>query len=80
VNNIAAFCILRIRFYLGDAARGLGTMVSRFIDGLTIKEDVAPSYTTAGLHVFWQKTTTPVSVARWCRRTCGAMRAADPAE
>lgn len=46
-------------------ARGMGTLVSKFIDDLTVKEGAAPPYRTAGLRVTWQKTLTPVSVASW---------------
>ena len=47
------------------AARGIGKVVSWFIDGLTIKEGVVPPYQLAALDVTWQKTRTPVSVASW---------------
>jgi isoquinoline 1-oxidoreductase beta subunit len=36
-----------------------------FIDDLTVKEGAAPPYRTSGLHVAWQKTQTPVTVASW---------------
>jgi isoquinoline 1-oxidoreductase subunit beta len=46
-------------------ARGVGTVVAKFIDDLTVKEGAAPPYRTAGLKVNWQKTQTPVPVASW---------------
>jgi isoquinoline 1-oxidoreductase subunit beta len=46
-------------------ARGIGKVVTWFIDNLTIKEGVVPPYRMAGLDVNWQKTKTPVSVASW---------------
>jgi isoquinoline 1-oxidoreductase subunit beta len=46
-------------------ARGVGKVVSWFIDNLTIKEGAVPPYRTDGLEVNWQKTRTPVSVASW---------------
>jgi CO/xanthine dehydrogenase Mo-binding subunit len=46
-------------------ARGVGTLVAKFIDDLTVKEGAAPPYRTEGLRVVWQKTTTPVTVASW---------------
>ena len=46
-------------------ARGMGSMVARFIDDLTVKEGALPPYRAAGLRVVWQKTQTPVSVASW---------------
>ena len=52
--------------WVGDsAARGVGGIVSWFIDGLTVKEGAAPPYQTQGLKVTWQKTKTPVPVASW---------------
>jgi isoquinoline 1-oxidoreductase beta subunit len=46
-------------------SRGVGRVVARFIDDLTVKEGAAPPYRTSGLHVAWQKTQTPVTVASW---------------
>jgi isoquinoline 1-oxidoreductase subunit beta len=46
-------------------ARGIGAVVSWFIDDLTIKEGVVPPYPLAGLEVNWQRNKTPVSVAPW---------------
>ncbi len=46
-------------------ARGVGALVAKFIDDLTVKEGAAPPYRTTGLRVNWQKTRTPVSVASW---------------
>jgi isoquinoline 1-oxidoreductase subunit beta len=46
-------------------ARGIGKVVTWFIDNLTIKEGAVPPYQTAGLEVNWQKTRTPVSIASW---------------
>lgn len=46
-------------------SRGVGSLVARFIDDLTVKEGAAPPYRTAGLRVAWQKTQTPVTVASW---------------
>jgi isoquinoline 1-oxidoreductase subunit beta len=46
-------------------ARGVGKVVTWFIDNLTIKEGVVPPYRMAGLDINWQKTRTPVSVASW---------------
>jgi isoquinoline 1-oxidoreductase subunit beta len=52
--------------WLGSGtARGVGKVVSWFIDNLTIKEGAVPPYQTAGLEVNWQKTRTPVSIASW---------------
>jgi isoquinoline 1-oxidoreductase subunit beta len=48
-----------------NAARGVGKVVTWFIDNLTIKEGAIPPYQTAGLDVNWQKTRTPVSIASW---------------
>lgn len=46
-------------------ARGVGSMVARFIDDLTVKEGAAPPYRTTGMKVNWQKTQMPVAVASW---------------
>jgi isoquinoline 1-oxidoreductase beta subunit len=46
-------------------ARGVGRMVTHFIDDLTVKEGALPPYRANGLRVIWQKTQTPVSVASW---------------
>jgi isoquinoline 1-oxidoreductase beta subunit len=46
-------------------ARGVGSLVARFIDDLTVKEGAVPPYRAEGLKVSWQKTRTPVSVASW---------------
>jgi isoquinoline 1-oxidoreductase subunit beta len=46
-------------------ARGVGKVVSWFIDNLTVKEGAVPPYKTEGLEVNWQKTRTPVSIASW---------------
>jgi isoquinoline 1-oxidoreductase subunit beta len=46
-------------------SRGIGAMVSWFIDGLTIKEGVLPPYRMVGVDINWQKTRAPVSVASW---------------
>jgi isoquinoline 1-oxidoreductase subunit beta len=48
-----------------SAARGMGALVARFIDDLTIKEGAVPPYRAAGLQVTWQKTHTPLTVASW---------------
>jgi isoquinoline 1-oxidoreductase subunit beta len=46
-------------------ARGVGKVVSWFIDNLTVKEGAVPPYRIDGLDVNWQKTRTPVSIASW---------------
>jgi isoquinoline 1-oxidoreductase subunit beta len=46
-------------------ARGVGKVVSWFIDSLTVKEGAVPPYRIEGLDVNWQKTRTPVSIASW---------------
>lgn len=46
-------------------ARGVGTLLGRFIDDPTIKEGAALPYRTAALRVNWQKTPSPVPVASW---------------
>jgi isoquinoline 1-oxidoreductase subunit beta len=52
--------------WLGSGmARGIGKVVTWFIDGLTIKEGAIPPYRITGLEVNWQKTRTPVSVGSW---------------
>jgi isoquinoline 1-oxidoreductase subunit beta len=46
-------------------ARGVGKVVSWFIDDLTVKEGAIPPYRAEGLDVKWQKTNTPVLIASW---------------